>query len=264
MFQRYVYKRLINDTILKNRRSIHMMPTLPNNETLIANGIPNIYSGKGFSVAWEDRQRYLIEKLNMVTNGTTFESMYPFHIMLQAKNRKDQAHIFNLASSVHNNHLFIENILPNGAEDAVGPSKLFLNKVEKSFNKSWEEIKNEIIEVDSRKIVGQGYIFLIENSDKKFQLLNIQNNGTPYYFPMNQSHDLNHVLQQDEIELYHELKEIVKDPKVKIKDYSIPIICISLWDHSYLKDYGVDGREEYLKNVLNNLNWSVINSRLFN
>jgi superoxide dismutase, Fe-Mn family len=40
-----------------------------------------------------------------------------------------------------------------------------------------------------------------------------------------------------------------------------PVILLDLWEHAYLRDFGVKGREEYAQIVLNNLNWKVIESR---
>ena len=40
-----------------------------------------------------------------------------------------------------------------------------------------------------------------------------------------------------------------------------PVILLDLWEHAYLKDFGVKGREEYAQIVLNNLNWKLIESR---
>jgi Fe-Mn family superoxide dismutase len=40
-----------------------------------------------------------------------------------------------------------------------------------------------------------------------------------------------------------------------------PVVLLDLWEHAYLKDFGVKGREEYAEIVLNNLNWKVLESR---
>ncbi|HKE43327.1 MAG TPA: Fe-Mn family superoxide dismutase [Steroidobacteraceae bacterium] len=40
-----------------------------------------------------------------------------------------------------------------------------------------------------------------------------------------------------------------------------PVILLDCWEHAYLKDFGVKGREEFVETVLHNLNWSVIEKR---
>lgn len=46
------------------------------------------------------------------------------------------------------------------------------------------------------------------------------------------------------------------------RDYCIPLITIDLWEHSYYLDYQSD-RERYIKCVLDNVNYSVIDKRLY-
>lgn len=251
-------------TLLK--RGIHTVPKLPNTEQLIKDGIPNIFSKGGLQLAWFERQKYLCEKLSMVTAGTNLESLHPFHILLQTKRKPFEINTFNIASATHNNHLFIENILPTPdiINSQLKPSRLFESKIKDSFgeNISWDIIKDRMIKIAEKDVIGQGWLFLIENENKKLHILTCQNNGTPYYFPLNQSMDLNNILKNDHIDTLQQLELLMKNPKNKIRDWTLPLICISLWDHSYIHDYGVDGREKYLKNVLDNLNWSVINNRL--
>jgi Fe-Mn family superoxide dismutase len=40
-----------------------------------------------------------------------------------------------------------------------------------------------------------------------------------------------------------------------------PVILLDLWEHAYLRDFGVKGREEFVEVVLRNLDWSVIEQR---
>lgn len=260
---------------LITKRGIHSVPKLPNITTLINQGIPPILSKQGFDTVWTQNQTYLCDKLTLVTAGTSLESYYPFHIVLNTAKKSFQSHIFNLASAIHNNHLFIENILPgeNGTDNNLVknmPSGVFLERIESSFNgKKWDELKEDIINDIENKLLGQGWFCLVENSNKQFQYLFLQNNGTPYYFPRNQLFDLNSIITIDEFSYMQRIKDLVnqgvKDPKSsKIKDWTLPIIMVNLWDHAYLQDYGVGHRKEYMRNVLDNLNWNVINKRLYN
>jgi superoxide dismutase len=40
------------------------------------NGIYPLYSAEGFKVAWTDRQKYLIDQVNRITQGTKQECLY--------------------------------------------------------------------------------------------------------------------------------------------------------------------------------------------
>ncbi|AJR54379.1 AQG_2a_G0030970.mRNA.1.CDS.1 [Saccharomyces cerevisiae] len=257
------------------KRGIHVVPKLPNSKALLQNGVPNILSSSGFKTVWFDYQRYLCDKLTLATAGQSLESYYPFHILLKTAGNPLQSNIFNLASSIHNNHLFVENILPSAVEHGTNsnavvktePSRLFLSKIKDSFNGSdWEVVKEEMIYRAENEVLGQGWLFLVENNEKKLFILTSNNNGTPYYFPRNQSFDLNSAISIDEFATLKQMKELIgKSTKLngKVQDWTMPIICVNLWDHAYLHDYGVGNRSKYVKNVLDNLNWSVVNNRIF-
>lgn len=249
---------------LVNKRCIHTVPKLPNSSVLRQQGIPNVLSPAGFNIIWDQQQKYLCDKLTLATSGTSLESYLPFHLILNTAKKPFQTHIFNLASAAHNNHLFVENIAPSNGSIHTQPSRLFLSCVEDSFGFDWNALKAEMVHRAEKDILGQGWLFLVENSNKELHILTIQNNGTPYYFPRNQSFDLNSALTLEEFSHLEEIKKMVKQSRnKKVEDWTVPLICVNLWDQAYLHDYGVQNRSKYVETILNNLNWSVVNNRLF-
>lgn len=242
------------------RRRVHTVPRLPKVNQLTQNGIPNILSKSGFQTCWLDQQQYLCDKLTLATVGTSLESYLPFHLLLNTAKKPFQTNIFNLASACHNNHIFMENILPS--EVKTKPSSFFLQRIQDQYSCDWDEFKEEMIRRAQSDVLGQGWLFLVENSNKEFHILTIQNNGTPYYFPRNQSFDLNSVLTMEEMTQFKTMEKVVKEGS-KINDWTMPLICVNLWDYAYLNDYGISKRSEYVKNVLDNLNWTVVNNRLY-
>ncbi|AMD20434.1 HDL310Cp [Eremothecium sinecaudum] len=240
------------------RRGIHTVPKLPNLQQLKNNGIPNILSAQGFKQCWLDQQEYYCNKLTLNTAGTTLESYLPFHILLNTAKRPYQSHIFNIASGAHNNHLFMENILP--ASEKQSPSPALMERIKEQYGE-WEDLKAQMIERAEEDVIGQGWLFLVENGEKEIHILTVNNNGTPYYFPRNQSFDMNVTLSEKEFEQWKAADYLTKT--TDIEDWTIPLIAVNLWDYAYLKDYGVAGRSEYVKNVLDNLNWTAVNSRLY-
>ncbi|SCU77561.1 LAME_0A01508g1_1 [Lachancea meyersii CBS 8951] len=241
------------------RRSIHSVPKLKD-ATLAEHGVHNVLSASGFKIAWSDHQKSLCDKLTLATAGTSLEAYLPFHLILNTAKKPFQTHIFNLASAAHNNHLFVENILP--APTSTTPSRLLRNRLEEQHKCTWEEFKDEMVRRAETDVLGQGWLFLVENSEKELHILTVQNNGTPYYFPRNQSFDLNSALKLEEYSQLEAIRTLVKQDG-KIQDWTMPLIAVSLWDHAYLHDYGVKGRSKYVRNVLDNLNWSVVNNRLY-
>lgn len=247
------------------RRSIHTVPKLASIKELGAGGIPKIYSSNGFNTVWTDYQQYLCDKLTLATAGSSLESYYPFHVMLNTAKKPFQSNIFNLASAAHNNHLFIENILPVKENETNQPSKLLLSRIRESFDMEWDELKEDIVKLTEKKVLGQGWFFLIENANKEIHYLFLQNNGTPYYFPRNQLFDLNVPISENEFSHMEKVRALLSSATKgqQVRDWSMPLIAINLWDQAYLNDYGVGKRQEYVRNVLDNLNWNVVNSRLY-
>lgn len=242
------------------RRGIHTVPTLPRISELSANGIPKVMSANAFRTCWSDYQKLLCDKLTLASAGTALESYLPFHLILNTAKKPYQTSIFNLASAAHNNHLFMENLLPMDQETT--PSREFLRRLQEQHGMTWDEFKNEMIRRADEDVLGQGWLFLVENDAKELHILTTQNNGTPYFFPRNQSFDFNSALTQEEMQNFLNIKDLVSSD-TDLKDWTMPLIAINLWDHAYLHDYGVGGRSQYVQNCLNNLNWSVVNNRLF-
>jgi Fe-Mn family superoxide dismutase len=40
-----------------------------------------------------------------------------------------------------------------------------------------------------------------------------------------------------------------------------PVFVLDLWEHAYLRDFGVKGREQWVETVLGNIDWKVVESR---
>lgn len=251
------------------KRLVHTVPRLANIEQLSKNGIPRVLSARGFDIAWNETQKFLCDKLTLATAGSSLESYYPFHIVQRTAGKRHLAHVFNWASAAHNNHLFIENIIHNQdpAAEASGPSRALQSRLDSSFpGQTWEQIVDSMVASAERNVVGEGWLFLVEDANKHLYTLTTNNHGTPYYFPSNQSLDFNSVPAAHDYAYYKEISRRVdsaQDEGKPIEDYTSPLICVSLWSHAYLHDYGVAGREKYIRAVLGNLNWTIVNSRLY-
>ncbi|AAS54174.1 AGL317Cp [Eremothecium gossypii ATCC 10895] len=242
------------------RRAVHTVPKLAQLSELHAQGIPKVLSAEGFRRCWTEQQQYLCEKLTLATAGTPLESYLPFHLVLNTAQKTFKSNVFNLASAVHNNHLFVENILP--AEGAgAKPSIQLLQRIESQFGFGWEELKEEMVRRAETDVVGQGWLFLVENGHKELQILTLQNHGSPYYFARGQAFDLNSPITTEIAAQLQTMREAVDAGNDE--DWTMPLIAVSLWDHAYLRDYGVKGRSAYVRAVLDNLNWTVINKRVY-
>lgn len=110
---------------------------------------------------------------------------------------------------------------------------------------------------------GQGWIYLVEDKTKNLQFLQCNNDGVPYYFGKRQQLDLNGGIDELSFNSLANLQKRASGEEVIEDEQYLPILAINYWDYVYVEDYGVTGKNEYLNNLWDHLNWDVINKRLF-
>ncbi|CDR44304.1 CYFA0S14e01838g1_1 [Cyberlindnera fabianii] len=233
-----------------SRRLIHTVPRL-------STKLPGLYSEKGFQTAWTDYQTLLTTRLSQLTAGTADETRFPFHIaQIHAKDQTKQK-VFNAASQAHNNHFFFQQLV-SPENNTTRPSRQLEERIEARFG-SLDGLKKELV-AQSEKIIGQGWLFVVEDYTKQLDILALNNSGTPYHFAGNHALDLNGPISEGD---YNELTAMQKDLAEGGQDYTLPLLAVSLWDQSYLVDYGVSGRKQYIEKVFDATNWDVVSSRVF-
>lgn len=140
--------------------------------------------------------------------------------------------LFSLASKAgtlrdngggHFNHsLFWESLAPGGK----GPSGAFLTVVKKYFG-SINGLQTALIE-GGTSVFGSGWVWLVKDGNGHLKITTTLNQDNP----------------------------LMKD----VPAPGIPLLGIDVWEHAYyLKYQGL--REQYLSNIMNILNWEVIEKR---
>lgn len=242
------------------KRLIHTAPRLPLEKSFRANGIQGLMSAEQFKTAWVDYQDFLTKNLTLKTSDTEYESRSPMAIALSTAKKPQQAATFHYASQAHNNHLFFQQLRDNigevDVESTIKPQ--LLNSIKNTFQ-SFDNFKNEIL-LTADLLRGNGWVFLVEDENKELKIVSCNNDGTPYFYGRNQSYDLNNVF---EFKDYKKLMKHKSDIIDGVKDYSLPLLCINVWEHAYIVDYGVSGKADYLEKVFNNIDWNVVNARVF-
>lgn len=257
-----MFTRAVNSSksiLFTGRRFIHEVPALKNQDRYLNNGIEGLYSPKGFKASWIDYQKYLTMNLTVLTNGTENELKSPYQILLNTAKQTTEQHTFHFASQAHNNHFVFEQLTDKTEAVKTSPSRNLLGRLSDLGYNSIDEFRDAILSV-AELSVGQGWIFLVENADKSLKIMKCNNDGTPYYYGKNQSLDLNGGIDEGTFEQYNRIKEVGEQDE---RDFTLPILGINYWDTSFINDYGVNGKEEYLRNFWNCINWNVVNKRLF-
>lgn len=260
-----------------NKRSLY---TVPEFKTAV---LPPVYkTQEQFDMVRKDQHSSLVNQLNSKVCQTKLEPLSPYQIMETIRDDKSKAVLFNTCSHLVNNHLFISNIVPsiNNVEENVVLEKLLDHYKVKSF----DEVIKKMIDSMNDKIIGQGFCFIIENSDGQVVPIFSNNAGTVLSDNLNLKYmdvDLNGgLLGVDEyLKLYDRMHTIKRSLNRKEKDKrnyvfgskqgkiegsdNRVLACINLWDYAFIKDYGIgpEARERYFTNCLKNLNWEVVNER---
>ncbi|ODV59628.1 mitochondrial 37S ribosomal protein mS42 [Ascoidea rubescens DSM 1968] len=247
-------------------RNIHLVPDLPNRNQWFKNGIPKLYSKRGFEIAWKDYQTFLTMNLSMLTAQTHYEFKTPLKIILTASKDSLDSEIFHYASQAFNNHFFFTQLLQDSNETTRSknlPSRFFLKKLKENSNfNSIEDLKSQIIQI-AKNNLGNGWIYLIEDKNKSLNLYFLNNDGTPFLKKRFQNFNLSGPINIHQFQDYENLKISNTENHSSDFDHVLPVLSISLWDYSYLYDYGLNGREDYINSLWNLIDWSLIDSRLF-
>ncbi|KAL6451701.1 TIP41 Type 2A phosphatase activator TIP41 [Candida maltosa Xu316] len=240
-------------------RSIHTVPKLESHKTWTQEGIPGLLSSKGYNTAWTDYQNYLLTNLTLLTNGTSSELKSPYETLLHTAKQTTLQHVFHYASMAHNNHFFFEQL--TNAEDAAltKPSRFLMEKLMHQDVLDVHQLREKMLNL-AENSYGQGWIFLVETSDKKLKFLNCMNDGTPYTYLKSHLLDLNGGINESNYQFLETMKQKALNDE---KDYNLPILAINYWDYMYINDYGVTGKSEYLSKLWDHINWNVVNKRLF-
>ncbi|KAK9455225.1 Manganese/iron superoxide dismutase [Dipodascopsis uninucleata] len=256
--------------VARGERFIHEKPRLHNESQLAEAGISGLYSPAGFKLAWMDYQNYLITELNKRTVETEHSSRSPFEIVLATARHIDQTALFNFASLTHNNHFYFTSLkLPNQDSDSQaelstiseGPLENTLRAIQRSFS-SIDEFRDHMKDI-VLSMCGNGYVWLIEGPDKKLYLLATYNAGTPYDFARSQSVDLNGPVSYNQVDnVLKSRNNLRKNPRSS-KRGPLPLLCINVWQHAYILDYGVDGKDKYFDNWWKTINWDVVEERFY-
>ena len=132
-------------------------------------------------------------------------------------NIKDRGEILYNLGGVLNHELYFKNMSDK-------KNNLPVDEIKKAITNqygSFDEFKKEFIKT-SKELVGSGYTFVVINSSKKLDIINLPNQDTPYMFDL------------------------------------VPIMALDLWEHAYYLDYQ-NRRDEYINNFFSIIDFEKIN-----
>jgi Fe-Mn family superoxide dismutase len=177
----------------------------------------------------------------------------------------------------HNNHFFFEALTPDPAPMPVKVKEA----LEPSFS-SIENLKREFI-VTASSMFGPGFVWLVKAKDGKYSLLTTFLAGSPYpgAHYRRQAVDMN-TEENAPAGVSDSLRRRIADPptnrvgafgplsgETRMAPGGIdltPVLCLNMWEHAYLPDYGVGafgvgGKKAYAESWWHAIDWNVVADR---
>ncbi|EWC44621.1 hypothetical protein DRE_06610 [Drechslerella stenobrocha 248] len=259
---------------LTHRRTLFTHKALVNEATSTAEGIPPLYSAAQFNIAWKECQTYNMDRLNILTAGTELAQKQPQDLAIMTSRNSDQAAIFNHASMMHNNHFFFQTLTAT----PIAPGTTLLTTINDAFGRF--DVLRETMISTALACFSNAFVWLvIDNENRKPRILTTYNSGTPYGAAhRRQSVDTNTATPVPAGDSYQErlarasMVPASVDPNASSEatssgtTYAVnlftPLLCVNVWQHAYLFDYGFDGKERYLENWWKCVDWGVVWGRL--
>jgi superoxide dismutase len=147
----------------------------------------------------------------------------------------------------------------DGIEQSPIPTKMpeeFLALIPWTWS-SPEALKTEFL-TTAKKMFGNGWVWLVLDQTKYLRIVCTYNAGTPYgaayrrqETDMNTTPDLS----------IRETTNAVRNSSAAGANWAVPLLNINVWEHAWVEDFGVNGKEQYLEAVWNAIDWSVVSAR---
>ncbi|KAJ5092944.1 hypothetical protein N7456_008805 [Penicillium angulare] len=241
-------------------RGIHRIPQLQHDAQYKQNGISEFMSPEAFDFSWTQYQSLLVDKLNLLTQDTADADAKPGELLVKYSRRPEMASVFNYASMAHNNHFFFNCLSP---ESTTIPEKFSRDIVDTCS--SVESLKLDFL-ATANSMFGPGFVWLAKNLEREglMQIFCTYNAGSPYPAAHSRRQGVDMATHTPETALGNQFAGSMGAHSANSKHLAPgaidvqPILCVNTWEHVWMMDYGIAGKEEYLERWWNRINWDVV------
>ncbi|CAB4401804.1 unnamed protein product [Rhizophagus irregularis] len=251
-------------------RNTHYLNPLP---FPIEEGLEPLFSPVTLHELYE-YQGSLIEDLNNLTDQTEFMDNTIFELIDKTAQVPENALIFNHASQIWNNDFFFQSLTKKNSSKEVDIMDLN-ERIKKDFgaiDNFKEHFKNMAL-----GIFGSGWTWLVETEFHILRVVNTYNAGTTLDVTRTQEKDPNNHPMAYNSPFLTSSKNNVLDvgankpsppPFIKLalqpshKSRFNPLLCLNMWEHAYIKDFGIRGKEDYIDGFWDCINWEVVQRRI--
>ncbi|RHZ53768.1 hypothetical protein Glove_437g31 [Diversispora epigaea] len=218
-------------------------------------------------------QSFLIETLNKLVTGTEFENDEMYTIITKTAQVPEKAQLFNCASQAWNNDFFLQSLNPGKMEEVT----TIKEDIRKEFG-TIEEFKKHF-KYMALGLFGSGWTWLVLTEFNILRVINTYNAGTPLDITRLQAHDPNNHPDNLPNSPFHftptspfaptlnESPKPLPPPKIKLAMESpnklrlTPLLALNVWEHAYIRDYGLQGKGNYIDNFWDVVDWNVMEEK---
>ncbi|KXG45482.1 uncharacterized protein PGRI_040310 [Penicillium griseofulvum] len=257
-------------------RAIHRIPQLQHDTYYKENGIPEFMSPEAFDFSWTQYQTLLVNKLNLLTQGepdtptlwndtlvefdTVDADAKPGELLVKYSKRPEMASVFNYASMAHNNHFFFNCLSPTAT---TIPEKFAKDIVDTCS--SVESLKMDFLATAS-SMFGPGFVWLAKNLEREgmMHIFCTYSAGSPYPAAHSRRQPVDMATHTPETQLGNQFAGSMGAHAQNQKSLAPgavdvqPILCVNTWEHAWMMDYGIAGKDEYLERWWDRVNWDVV------
>ncbi|KAJ2623568.1 hypothetical protein GGI26_002206 [Coemansia sp. RSA 1358] len=192
------------------------------------------------------RQLELVNSINRLTEGTEYEKKPLYDVIYQSAQNPSQYALLNYASQAWNIDFFLQSLTndPRPIREDVK------RQIASQFG-SFDRFKDVFAQC-ALALFGNGWAWLVLNESGKLSVMNTFNSGTPFTAKSRNEKSLQRGTSYAKIS-----HGIEGRPFVKLT----PVLCLSMWQESFLPDYGLD-RETYVSRFWDVVDWAVVHERL--
>ncbi|CAH1758578.1 14114_t:CDS:2 [Entrophospora sp. SA101] len=246
-------------------RKLHIPSPLPYD---ITEGIDPLFDVDNFAEICNYRAM-LIEKLNSLVSDTEFQNDNTYRIIMRTAQIPSHALLFNYASQSWNLDFFLQSLKSNDNEN----KKNYDNNINKILNmkiadefRSFDLFKEHFTNM-ALAIFGSGWTWLVKTEYDTLCVVNTYNAEDPNNHPsrFNKKSDKDDINQKQDT--LTPSNQPLPPPLIKLSmelphnSRLTPLLCLNVWEHAYVKQYGILNKSLYIENFWKCINWEVINNR---
>ncbi|KAJ2357557.1 hypothetical protein H4S02_012519, partial [Coemansia sp. RSA 2611] len=210
------------------------------------NGVGSFMSAPSLDFLYNMRQVELINNVNRLTEGSVHEANSLYRVIFDAAQDTTQTALLNNASQAWNIDFFLQTL----TVDPVSLREDVRRQIAEQFV-SFDRFKATFAQ-SALSIFGNGWTWLVMNETGQLSVMNTYNAGCPFTAVPSKESNTMRGTSYSAIQ-----RSAGRRPFIRLS----PIIGLSMWQESYLPDYGLD-RETYVSRFWDVVNWNVVHERM--